>query len=186
MVFSVGSYLAMSGGLDSHRKAYELEKICTFRKATYLQTAFMAGSISGVQLQEHFQSYWQYEILMLAALRYGEEGKLAKAGKVLTCALQLCVRDSASMRYVANSKDGIILSNMRKKGAEHCLGQLSEIISTPDTNRRNVLLNRLAQIYPGLSGVWQPELIFSAFEAGNAADVNAWPKIWACRGVIPM
>ncbi|HAF95232.1 MAG: hypothetical protein A2021_05280 [Elusimicrobia bacterium GWF2_52_66] len=159
---------------DSRRKAYELEKFCTSRKDNYLKTAFMAGSISGAQLQEHFHDSGEYETPMLAALRYAEEGKLAKAGKVLPCALQLCVRNASIGRYVADSIDGILLKKMRRKGAENCLRYLSKIIYTLDTGRRGVLLDRLAQIDPGL---WRPELLFSAFEAGNRAEyIRTYPR----------
>ncbi|HAF95233.1 MAG: hypothetical protein A2021_05285 [Elusimicrobia bacterium GWF2_52_66] len=173
---------------DSRLKAYKVEN-CLQRKYFYLQTAFMAGSISGAQLQEHFQSHWEHQILMFAALRYAEEGKPAKTRKVLPCALQLCVRESAWMRYVGESKYATILSKMRRYGAEFCLGYLSGLISTLDTKRRSILLDRLAQIDPGL---WRPELLFSAFEVGNreymrpvsmGGDVK--PEIAACLGVFP-
>ena len=179
---------------QSYRKAEEIAPIYSSRKAGYLKTVFKAGKISGAQLQEHFQNFREYHTLMLAALRYGEEGQLAKAEKILPCALQLCVRNSFGMRYVADSMDGFLLKKMRRYGAESCLGYLSGLISTLDARRRGVLLDRLAQIDPGL---WRPELLFSAFEEGNRAeDMRAVPRgarvkqkglpeIAACLGVFP-
>ncbi|HAF95231.1 MAG: hypothetical protein A2021_05275 [Elusimicrobia bacterium GWF2_52_66] len=181
--------------VDSRRKAYELEKLCTYRKGNYLKTAFMAGSISGAQLQEHFLELNEYETLMLAALRYGEEGKTAKAGKILPCALLLCVKNSFGMRYVADSIDGSLLKKMRRNGAENCLGILSEMISTLEAKRRGVLRDRLARIYPGL---WRPELLFSTFEAENMEDYmravsrdfgaehGSIPDPQVCLGIIPL
>ncbi|HCE97839.1 MAG: hypothetical protein A2X34_05580 [Elusimicrobia bacterium GWC2_51_8] len=169
--------------VDSRRKAYEVDN-CLYRKHYYLKTAFMTGRISGAQLQEHFRNDWEHEPLMLAALRYGEEGKLAKAGKILPCALQLCVRNSTDMHF-ADSKNVVLLKKMQRDSAKNCLSVLSEMISTLDTKRRGLLRDRLAQIYPGL---WRPELLFSAFEAGSA---EGYPEIQvcqiqACLGVVPL
>ncbi|OGR64278.1 MAG: hypothetical protein A2X34_07540 [Elusimicrobia bacterium GWC2_51_8] len=175
---------------DSRRKAYELEKTGLFRKEDYLNTAFMAGSISGAQLQEYSLDFTDSKILMLAALRYSEEGKPAKAGKVLPCALQLCVRNSFGVDYVSDREDVLRLNETRRKGADTCLKNLSAMISTLSARRRGILRDRLARIDPGL---WRPELLFSAFEAGNAEDRRAVPRIVnsnveiaACRGIIPM
>ena len=176
----------------SFHKAYELEPV-RWRKTDYLQTAFTEGSISGAGIREYFKTYEDTDTLLLAALRYAEEGKLAEAGRLLPCALQVCVRNQGSLRYISGGGDVELLKKLRKYGAGKCLKTLSDMLLLVDTERRGALERKLARLDPGL---WRPELLYSAFEAGNreagvrgtsggaGEDPTAAPPINACQGVI--
>ncbi|PIU20804.1 MAG: hypothetical protein COT18_00335 [Elusimicrobia bacterium CG08_land_8_20_14_0_20_59_10] len=173
---------------DSRRMAYEAEKIDS-RRIDYFTTAFLAGRISGDRLlQEDSRNVQNHYPLMLAALRYIEEGEPVKAGKILPCAMQLCVRNSSNMRYISNDREIMLLREVRRNGAVQCVKSLSDIIDTLGVKRRAALRARLGRSY---CGARRPERLFSDFVAENgeentrtgSATPYSGPTLQACRGI---
>ena len=145
---------------DYYSKALERENV-RWRKLPYLKAMFLAGRISGAGIKDHYTGPFEYAVLMLASLRYAEEGNPAKAAKLLPCALQTCIKDSTGLRYVSGEADLAVLKKLHKDGSANCLAVLSKMLSPLGSGRRKALLSKLDRIYPGL---WSPELLDSVFE----------------------
>lgn len=161
-----------------YQKAFEREGV-RWRKLAYLNALFQAGGISGAGLQGYYTGPFEDDVLLLAALRYAEEGSPA-AAKLLPCALQTCVKDSSGLRYVAGRTDIALLKKLRSDGSASCLARLSRMLAPLNAKRRTALMAKLDRVYPGL---WRPELLVAAFEK-DFGDVEGLAALKDTRGTL--
>ena len=173
-------------------KAYQLEKN-SWRKAAYLRASFMAGTLDSDGIRS-FQEPADYQTPMYTALSYAEEGQAAKAKKFLSCALQLCVINSAGIRDASSEIDLQRVAALRRTAAVGCVWRISGILAELPAARRAALGLKLDSISPG---VWEPGALMKDFASQNSGrgGLTAFaaanfhvdydiPK--ACYGVLPV